>query len=274
MSAPASDRTDLVGAEAERAVFRRVLCGLDSSPQGLEAVRQVDVLQGDRGSLTVVSVLDIAASTNAAWAATSAAAELSAEAQRALAGAEAEVPGADYRLVEGRPDRVVLEEARRMRATLLAVGTHGFSRSVGIALGSVTTVALHQAPCSVFVARERPDGEALPRSIVAGLDGSPESAAAWAVARALADRLGVRIRPVAASRSKGFDRAAVELLTDDVLIEDSEPVDTLVGAAERPDLLVVGTRGLHGVRALGSVSERVAHRATCSVLVVRSPGTP
>ena len=48
MTAPASDRTDVVGAEGERVVFRRVLCGLDSSPQGLEAVRQADVLQGDR----------------------------------------------------------------------------------------------------------------------------------------------------------------------------------------------------------------------------------
>jgi nucleotide-binding universal stress UspA family protein len=34
--------------------------------------------------------------------------------------------------------------------------------------------------------------------------------------------------------------------------------------------LVVGSRGLGGVRALGSVSERVAHRAPVSVLVVRS----
>jgi nucleotide-binding universal stress UspA family protein len=31
----------------------------------------------------------------------------------------------------------------------------------------------------------------------------------------------------------------------------------------------VGSRGLHGVRALGSVSERVAHDARCSVLVIR-----
>lgn len=34
-------------------------------------------------------------------------------------------------------------------------------------------------------------------------------------------------------------------------------------------LAVVGSRGLHGVKALGSVSERVAHDAACSVLVVR-----
>jgi nucleotide-binding universal stress UspA family protein len=32
---------------------------------------------------------------------------------------------------------------------------------------------------------------------------------------------------------------------------------------------VLGSRGLRGVRALGSVSEQVGHEAACSVLVVR-----
>jgi nucleotide-binding universal stress UspA family protein len=36
----------------------------------------------------------------------------------------------------------------------------------------------------------------------------------------------------------------------------------------------VGSRGLHGLRALGSVSERVAHDASCSVLVVRTAPRP
>ena len=36
-------------------------------------------------------------------------------------------------------------------------------------------------------------------------------------------------------------------------------------------LVVVGSRGLHGLAALGSVSERVAHSAACSTLVVREP---
>ena len=35
------------------------------------------------------------------------------------------------------------------------------------------------------------------------------------------------------------------------------------------DLIVVGSRGLHGLRALGSVSERVAHGADATVLVAR-----
>jgi hypothetical protein len=50
---------------------------------------------------------------------------------------------------------------------------------------------------------------------------------------------------------------------------DTYPVRAFVEAATPEDLIVVGSRGLHGPRALGSVSERVAHRAPCSVLVVR-----
>ena len=44
----------------------------------------------------------------------------------------------------------------------------------------------------------------------------------------------------------------------------------LLAAAADADLLVVGSRGLHGLRALGSVSERVAHQAHSSVMIVRN----
>ena len=47
-------------------------------------------------------------------------------------------------------------------------------------------------------------------------------------------------------------------------------MSALVEAAADADLLVVGSRGLHGFKALGSVSERVAYEAACSVLVVRT----
>jgi nucleotide-binding universal stress UspA family protein len=43
-------------------------------------------------------------------------------------------------------------------------------------------------------------------------------------------------------------------------------------AASEPADLVGGSRGLHGLKALGSGSERVAHQARSSVLVVRLPG--
>ena len=44
----------------------------------------------------------------------------------------------------------------------------------------------------------------------------------------------------------------------------------LTKAAEEkePSLIVCGRRGLRGLKALGSVSERVVHRAGCSVLLV------
>jgi nucleotide-binding universal stress UspA family protein len=48
-------------------------------------------------------------------------------------------------------------------------------------------------------------------------------------------------------------------------------VKALVAAAREDDLIVVGSRGLHGPKALLSVSERVAHQAHCPVLVVRPP---
>lgn len=260
--------------ESDRALTERVICGLDSSPEGIEAVRQAHALVDGQGDLTVLTALDIAVSAQAGWAATSAAAGLRNEAQAALEAAKAEAPGASFRLVEGRPDRVLLAEAERERATLLVVGTHGISRPLGVALASVPTVLLHEAPCSVLVARGRPAGEALPRSMVVGLDGSPQSGMAWAIGRALADRLGMKAWPVAVRDGKTLDRAAVEALAENALFEDGNPVDVLVGAAEQADLLVLGSRGLVGVRALGSVSERVAHKARCSVLVVRPSQVP
>jgi len=50
------------------------------------------------------------------------------------------------------------------------------------------------------------------------------------------------------------------------------PVRALVDASRDADLVIVGSRGLRAFEALGSVSERVAHQAECSVLVVRPDG--
>jgi nucleotide-binding universal stress UspA family protein len=52
------------------------------------------------------------------------------------------------------------------------------------------------------------------------------------------------------------------------------PADVLLRVAEQlqADLVVVGNRGMHGARRLllSSVPNRVAHAASCSVLVVRT----
>jgi len=62
---------------------------------------------------------------------------------------------------------------------------------------------------------------------------------------------------------------AARRIAPDVEELEGKPVDELTVLSERADLVVVGSRGLKGLRALGSVSERVAHRAHSPVLVVR-----
>jgi nucleotide-binding universal stress UspA family protein len=54
-------------------------------------------------------------------------------------------------------------------------------------------------------------------------------------------------------------------------VESAHPADALLEIAEREgaDLIVVGNRGMHGVsRMLGSVPNKVSHRARCHVLIV------
>lgn len=272
MSVPESfSRACLVAPEAAEATLDRVLCGVDGTPEGLEGVRQGARLRAPDGTLTVVNAVDVAAAAQAGWAATPLAAQLEEEGERALEAARAEAPQGAFRLVEGRPDRVLLSEASRTDATLLAVGSHDRPRAVGIAIGSVATMMLHEAPCSVLLARPGLADAAFPRSIVVGIDGSPQSAVAAAVAFGVGARFGVEVWPVAASGGKTFDIAAVHAIATGVVVDDRHPVELLVTAAADSDLLVVGSRGLHSLRALGSVSERVAHQASCSVLVVRPP---
>jgi nucleotide-binding universal stress UspA family protein len=265
------ERRCLVAPAGAAEAFDRVLCGVDGTPQSVEAVRQAARLRTPAGSLTVVSAADLGLAAHAGFAAAQAAATMRAETEEALEASQREVRDATFLSFDGRPTDVLLAQAKQLDATLVAVGSHGVRRPVGIAVGSVATTMLHEAPCSVLVARETAAEGEFPRSIVVGVDGSPESATATAVAFGLGERFGVEVWPVASTSGKGVDAEAVRKIATGVVFDERAPVDALVTATGGSDLLVVGSRGLHGVRALGSVSERVAHQAGCSVLVVRPP---
>lgn len=73
----------------------------------------------------------------------------------------------------------------------------------GMLAGLTATELIHRAPCSVLVAREA--GAEFPSRIVVGVDGSPESAAAYATARHLAERFDAELSPVVAYGGKGVD---------------------------------------------------------------------
>jgi nucleotide-binding universal stress UspA family protein len=151
---------------------------------------------------------------------------------------------------------------------LLAVGTHGGGRVAGILLGSVATAMLHDAPCPVLIARPAREDSWYPRSIVVGVDGSPQSLQAAETATALAERFGADLRLLAAEGGQPLEIEGLRHI-DELEWDRRQPVSALVAASKKADLVIVGGRGLSGVRALGSVSERVGHRAHCSVLVVR-----
>lgn len=250
------------------AVFARVLVGVDASTESLEAARQAARLGDPLGSLAVLTAWDV----RPAELGESDAEACRLRAEEALAtGMEAlgSTRAARAIAVRGLAWQELLVEAEATATTLVAVGSHGRrSRVRGIVVGSTATEVLHKAPCSVLVAR--PAGADFPRRIVVGVDGSAGSAAAYAVAVDLAARFGAALWPVVAHGGAGVDKHAVARIVgrrhEDL---PDEAVPALVAAAAEADLVVVGSRGLHGLRALGSVSERVAHRARCSTLVVK-----
>lgn len=264
-----ADRTP-VPSGTSAAVLTRVLVGVDGTEPGFEACRQASVLAEPDAALEAVCIVHLSDAIQVGLDAAGAVDRLRDEAERALADAGRILGGrATTRFVNGFATRALLDEADAFGATLIAVGSHRHARATEILLGGVSGELLHLAPCSVLVARARPAGAPLPGPIAVGVDSSQESDAALAVAEQIAERFGERLTVVAATRGRGVDETRLLARTPEARTVDAHPVEALVDASRRAGLLVVGSRGLHGLRALGSVSERVAHRAACSVLVVR-----
>ena len=179
-------------------MFERIVIGVEESPESLVAVRQASRLLEPDGRLVLAAVADVALAVDAGWAATQVLEDIESEARTALSAACAEAPGAEAVLLDGAPAHALLETARHQGADLVAVGTHGGSRTKGILLGSVATLMLHEARCSVLIARPSTDDAEFPRTICVGVDGSPGSAQAAEVARKLAQRFNATLAKIAA----------------------------------------------------------------------------
>ena len=233
-------------------VFARVVVGVDGTEWGREALRQALALAPPDGIVQAVTALHTSPAFRTGFDAARWVDVLTEEAQRARDEAAAMLDGrsGSSALVEhGEPLRVLREARDAASATLLALGGRHSSRFLGIMLGDTVSELLHDAICSVLVARPSAEGTWRPRRVVAATDGSPAALVGLAAADAIRSRVG----------------ADVEIVSD-----SRQPAEDLVERSREADLLVLGARGLHGVRAIGSVSERVAHHAKCSVLVVHS----
>lgn len=255
-------------------VFARVVVGVDGTEWGLGALRQALTLAPiDASTIEAVTALD---TTPAVWTGFEAGKwaellELEAQAARDEAAAVLGGRAGSARIVKGSSVPVLRQARDELDATLLALGGRHSSRLLGIVLGDTVTELVHDGRCSVLVARPPEQLEWMPRTIVAGIDGSPASLAGLACADDIATRVGGTVEVVAAGEAAALEETWTERAER---VPAAQPVATLLEHSLKADLLVVGSRSLHGLRALGSVSERIAHGASCSVLVVHPPATP
>jgi nucleotide-binding universal stress UspA family protein len=177
-------------------------------------------------------------------------------------------------------------------AGLLSIGSRGLDALDRFMLGSISNHAIHHAPCSVLVLKERPRPV---RRIVLAIDGSSASDKAL---RFLMRQINptpdgpdcepilvtmvhamsyLKYPEVKEAGKRLMQRYGDKLAKSGFQIREAlklgKPADEILSAAkrEKADLIVTGAKGLGAIRRvlLGSVSTRVVQHAHCGVLVVR-----
>ncbi len=251
------------------AAFDRVVVYVDDASAAPEVARKAAAIRAPAGTLHLCAVADTRRAMRAGVSAAAVADRMRRRAADALERAAAEGQPTTAALLEGSQSSCVLRKVREHEATLLALSAPDHPRTSGLLFGTVTYALLRDAPCSVLVVRPESWPEGGPKRLVVGVDGSSESTRAVAAARSLAERFGAELTLVVGLGGKLTQAAAVTDVHPAAVVDERAPVDALVDASERADLVVVGSRGRHGPAILGSVSERLAHRARSSVLVVR-----
>lgn len=183
-------------------------------------------------------------------------------------------------------------------AELVVAGARGSRKWPGRPLGSVSSGLLRHAHCPVAIVHQEDPG--LPHSarapVLAGIDGSPASELATAIAFDEASRRGVELialhawSDVDVSEWPGIDWPATQPMAEQVLAERlagwqerypdvpvrrvvlcDQPARQLVERSGQAQLVVVGSRGRGGFAGMlvGSVGETVAQLAQIPVIVAR-----
>lgn len=204
------------------------------------------------------------------------------------------------RLMQGRPATEIVNEARRIDADLVVVGSRGRGAIAATILGSVAAEVVDHAPCPVLVARRPRVG-----SVVLAHDGSDGARQAEAVLASWPPLRDLPIRvvsvcdvaPLPGGRSTGpwiGDAGTYQAIFDDLCglhqgyaqeaagrlgaraageARRGSVAKEIVDAAAdaKADLIVIGSRGQTGLARLllGSVARGVLYRSPVSVLVVR-----
>ena len=213
---------------------------------------------------------------------------------------------AQSHLRRGGAAEEVIDLAEELETGLIVLGSRGRGRIRRALMGSVSDSVVRHAHCPVMVVRWKP--VVFPAKILLATDGSEEAALAAQSAADLAARTGselhvthvrkalqggfvagVDVGPVPPGYQELLDKEAKELLeaqlermgeagasVTEAHLMSGRADEEIIFRAEQvgADLVVVGSRGLGGVRRalMGSVSDSVVRHAHCPVLVVRREG--
>lgn len=202
----------------------------------------------------------------------------------------------------GSPATVIIEKADEWGADLIVVGSHGRTALGQFFFGSVSQKVLHEAHCSVRVARGRVEEPDRPVRLIVGVDGSKGAEAAVATVAARKWPAGSEVRIVNATWAMPQltsqhmvgpitqwiteEKARVQKMIDEavsrlnaaglktaVVVKEEDPKRLLVAEAESwgADCIFAGAKGMGRLERflIGSVSSAVAARAHCSVEVAR-----
>jgi nucleotide-binding universal stress UspA family protein len=255
--------------------FTSILCGVEGNESSTEAARQAVELAkpgADLHFMAVYTSFELGEDTHkdtlqdslvdAAGLAADAGVSASTEIKEAKYAIDALLPSSE-------------------KHDLLVLGTHGSNRVSGILFGSTASEAAHGTDRPLLISRPAGAAESFLTKVLLASDGSPGSWAPTRAAAGIAATFGSNLEVVHVEDGKHPDADAV---LDAQLAEignltggrptlrrrDGNATQGIIEIAKESgtSLIVSGRRGLRGIKALGSVSERIVSGAGCSVLLI------
>jgi nucleotide-binding universal stress UspA family protein len=277
---------DHAGPGATAPIFADLLCAIRGKEGGYAAVEQAAALAGAQGHLTLLAVTSYR--SGGAHRAPAIGPARAAEILGRAEGIAREV-GVRYssEVDPGSPpSRVILDWSARY--DLLALGAPASSwPGTWLSVG-VGNKAIEGFTTPLLVARPLAADRRFTDRIVVASDGLEASDAVVDLAARLAHANGSKVTLVHAlgreshlkrGRSRGREHTlqqqgeslerTLASGTSEVRVEPGRAADVIKSAAAAvgASLVVMGSRRLDGLRAMGSVSRRVVHQARCSVLL-------
>ncbi|RZN35649.1 MAG: universal stress protein [Methanosarcinales archaeon] len=194
----------------------------------------------------------------------------------------------EAKVLTGSPHNEIVRMQKAIDASLIILGACGADHTDGETIGSIAERVLRGARCHVLLVRDKLENDDFYKNVLIPSDGSLDAKYAATFAASIAHRYNVSLTVCSMIHTGSKrDLADAEQIAADVvslgkakgvetdsLIWEGKPAVEILKAINttKTDLTVIGYTGKGRVSRwiLGSVSERVARTAPCSVFVVKS----